>query len=450
MSPAIRPLIALVLVATSACGADDTPTGDTCTLRYPIVLSHHWSTLRICADPLPSERCDRRQPARLCADWRYDEDLGRDTCHAWRVPEDERHLPPRNVNAHDPALERDMDEYHRYYSKDIVDRLEACGNRVYHSDKPAYASYAVRARSLRNTVLEALADSGADKVHLFGMSQGVQDARYMTAALPVDDDDPEGARMHERVASVVSVVGEDQGAESASLLLTLVAGENGGDWNARAAAAAPGDDELMDVLWNDTAAPEPTAVLLEGYDADDPAEHGLGPDDAYRHFVHSVADLSMEYMTADPDAGFLDPEDWASLRSHLAAPEEDWLQAVPPSREDDNGILYLSYAAMIRWWDPEAWGTDLAFSIVRSLYGDNDGYVTVASQSFADKPHPNFEHVKTMAGDEAGRGYHHMFFGGRNDAIYGPTEPHLEPHPYGGSSADFYEQVARDLAARGL
>jgi hypothetical protein len=438
-----------LLTASSACDSDTAIT-DTCALRYPIVLSHHWSAIPICADPLPSELCDRLQPARLCADWRFNDAIGREECHEWRVPEDERHLPPRNVNAHDPALQRDLDTYHRYYSKDIVDRLESCGNQVYLSDKPAYASYAVRARSLRNTVLAALADSGAERVHLLGMSQGVQDARRMTAALPVDDGDPGQGWMRDRVASVVSVVGEDQGAESASLLLALMAGEDASDWSVPSSLASPPEEDMRAVLWSDTDAIEATAVLVEGYDAGDPAEYGMGPAEAYRAYVHSVADLSVEYMTGDLEAGFLSPDAWASLRAYLATDEAHWLEAVPPTVEHDNGVAYLSYAAMIRWWDPDAWGADLAFSIVRALYGDNDGYVTVASQSFADEPHPNFHHVKTMAGDEAGRGYHHMYFGGRNDAVYGPREEHMEPSPYGGSSADFYEQVARDMAQRGL
>jgi hypothetical protein len=58
--------------------------------------------------------------------------------------------------------------------------------------------------------------------------------------------------------------------------------------------------------------------------------------------------------------------------------------------------------------------------------------------------------VKTMSGKLTGRGYHHMFFSGRNDAQFVPAASVREAAPYQGGSADFYQQMARDLKARGF
>ncbi|MFW6066988.1 MAG: esterase/lipase family protein [Myxococcota bacterium] len=444
------PVWALAVSAASlaACGRQGAPR-DTCELRHPIVLSHHWSTVPVCQDELPSEACEARLPEGYCLDWRYDEELGREACYEWRVPEDERDLPPYDVNPHDPALTRDVGDHYRYFSRAVVDRLEACGNRVYHSDKPPHASYQVRARSLRNTVLAALEDSGAEKVNLIGLSQGVQDARYMTAVLPVDDDDPSRGAMRDRVAGVVSLVGEDRGAESGSLLLSIMEGQNEGDWSVPVEYAGYGVEELDAVLWEDAETPGTQHVLVEGYDPEDPQQYDLGPEEKYRTFLHSVANLSMEYMRSDPDAGTLGAEGYESLRAHLGYEEVGWLDLVTEERERDNGIVYLSYACQVRTWQ-DRWGDPTAHSGVQALYGDNDGHVTVESQSFGSKGWDNFEHVETMAGDEQGSGYHHMYLTGRGDAHYGPAEPHREPPPYGGGTPDFYEQVLRDMAARGL
>ncbi|MFW5877251.1 MAG: esterase/lipase family protein [Myxococcota bacterium] len=443
------PSAAFALAATLvACGEDSAAT-DTCQLRHPIVLSHHWSSLAVCSDPLPSASCEARLPERYCADWRFDAELDREACYEWRIPEDERELPPYSVNPHDPALTRDMDDHYRYFSKAIVDRLEACGNEVYHSDKPPFASYAVRARSLRNTVLDALADSGADKVNLIGLSQGVQDARYMTAALPVDDADPDGPAMRDRVAGVVSLVGEDQGAESGSLLLALMAGENDGDWSVPVDYAGLRLEDMDDVLWRDGETDGSPYVLVEGYDPENPREYDLGPEEKLQALLDSVANLSMEYMRSDPDAGTLGAEGYESLRAYLGFDETGWHDMVPEARERDNGIVYMSYACQVRTWQPR-WGDPTAHAGVQSLYGPNDGHVTVESQSFDSKGWPNFEHVHTMAGSEEGSGYNHMYLTGRGDDHLGPAEPHREPPPYGSSTPDFYEQVLRDMAARGL
>ena len=62
----------------------------------------------------------------------------------------------------------------------------------------------------------------------------------------------------------------------------------------------------------------------------------------------------------------------------------------------------------------------------------------------------NFEHIKTLQGPFWSRGYHHMFYTGRNDGLYVPAPDAREAAPYNGNTADFYQQLARDLKARGL
>ncbi len=83
------------------------------------------------------------------------------------------------------------------------------------------------------------------------------------------------------------------------------------------------------------------------------------------------------------------------------------------------------------------------------LAGANDGYVSIDAQTLAN-PAANFEHIKTLNGQSLSRGYHHMFLTGRNDALYAPGEGWREAAPYNGDAAGFYQQVARDLKARGL
>jgi hypothetical protein len=76
--------------------------------------------------------------------------------------------------------------------------------------------------------------------------------------------------------------------------------------------------------------------------------------------------------------------------------------------------------------------------------------VTVKSQSFTFAMGDNMQHVKTMSGSRWGSGYHHMYFSGRNDALYGPVSKRQEAGLYQGSSADFYQKVIRDLVSAGF
>ena len=187
-----RRVLASSLLLLCATAVTAQPSHDaSCKLRYPLVLSHHFSMRPLCASTAPASgpaSCMNSEDyQRYCAVKTTDAQ-GQPACDAWRVPAEEEDLPPRNINATDPTLQRDARGFHRYFSKEIVDMLRGtCGNAVYIADKPAYASYEVRARSLRNTVNQALAGEQAQKVILVGLSQGVQDARYMTAVLPVSE-----------------------------------------------------------------------------------------------------------------------------------------------------------------------------------------------------------------------------------------------------------------------
>lgn len=430
------------------------PDGGTgsCTLRYPIVLSHHWGIRKICPDGTDPSVCEAREPARYCV---RDEQTGACT---FRVTDAELSLPPRNENRYDPTLKRDLSAYHRYYSKEVVERLESCQNRVFLSDKPPFASYAVRARSLRKTVLEALGETGADKVILIGMSQGVQDARWLVAEEP---------GMREVVAAVVGMAGEDQGAGSASYYFNTRAQLLGTNWedptgdftwdpNRQSPENLPDGNYAIawDGLWQREDSEE--RVLIEGADPNDPLEVGFDEAKIYRHLMASMTVLSQQYM-----GGFEWPGDdgWTSSYPDLVAftgVGEGFSAFVEEADERNNGVLYLSYAAEIRSWDEDAWGKGFdraPFDAMREKGEANDGYASVASQRFDTrrredgKPYENFEHVHTLSG--TGRGYHHMFFGGRNDALYGPGEEGADP-VYGATAADFYERVLKDLVARGL
>lgn len=425
--------------------------GAACKTRYPIVLSHHWSARKICnTDLLPSGKtCEQIEQAKNCRSW------SGSTCTLWAVPPDEVDLPPRDTSAGNPELVRDMKGYHRYFSKEIVDRLRnsfarnGCGNAVYIADKPVFAGYDVRARVLRETVLQALRETGAAKVNIIGMSQGVQDARYMAVALPVDDSHPGQGLMRSKVASIVSVVGEDAGAQSSSLLLDVFYLLNKGRWDDYQALGSQWKEAELDaVLWRDRRASDAKYVLSEvGYVESDPGLTAMGK---YQSWLRSTAELSNRYMKP----GLLmrlnfDPS-WTALRTAAGMPDRSWSDKVPDSAEANNGVYYASYAAQIR--NPVSnWGGDVYIhTVMQLLYGDNDGYVTVGSQSFTGKSASNFQHIKTMKGSVLGRGYHHMFFSGRNDALYAPQAGYREGWPYNGSSADFYEQVAANLKLRGF
>lgn len=425
--------------------------GSSCKTKYPIVLSHHWSARKLCnTDLLPAGRtCEQIEPLKNCRSWSGAQ------CTLWEVPADEYELPPRDTNASNPSLVRSMRGYHRYFSKDVVNRLRnsfaqnGCGNAVYIADKPVFAAYEVRARSLRETVLQALRETGAAKVNIIGMSQGVQDARYMTAALPVDDNNPALGLMRDKVASVVSVVGEDAGAQSSSLLLDSFYVLNQGHWDQpQALAGVWNEASVNEALWRDKRVSGPKYVLSEvGYAAASP---GLTSTGKYQSWLRSIAELSTRYMKPDLVQQLSFEQSWASLRAVAGMSDLQWSDKVPDSKEANNGVYYASYAAKIRYpmgdWGPDAY----VYTALQGLYGDNDGYVTVTSQSFAGKKAANFHHIQTMAGSVLGRGYHHMFFSGRNDALYAPEAGYREFWPYNGSSADFYELVATNLKLNGL
>ncbi len=450
--------------AGTAANADDS-----CQLQYPVVLSHHFGFRKICPDDWTVAECQTREAdaiARYCADW--NPETG---CAQWLLPADERHLPPRKINQYDNNLERPnaVHGYHRYYSKAIVDRIQACGNPVFIADKPPFASYQVRAASLRRTVLEALQTTGAGKVVIIGLSQGVQDARYMVAQLPVDDTNLQAGMMRDKVAAVVGTAGEHKGAESASLALSTAYTSNylsGAGWDDPVAGDSiwsfeGGEPEMDDLLWRDRGNASSDeeliarpAVLTEGYDSADPDQYALDSRHKFRNYLHAVTNLSSAYMN---DSAVFDPIAWYLLRQTLGISENGWSDNVNVVNEACNGVQYLSYAAKVRNWDEDYWGDSLIYTAVTLLYGANDGYATVETQRFdlvgygycADGKR-NFRHVRTLDGSFWSHGYNHIFFTGRN-RFDGPTTSSLqESAPYKGDAADFYQQVLRDLRSAGL
>ena len=447
---------ALAALAFSGVAHATPPADASCQLRYPIVLSHHWSARTIC-----SERAAATGPASCLQTEDYDkycasktqDAQGKPACAVWRVPADEEDLPPRNTNRVDGSLHRDVGHYHRYFSKAIVERLrETCGNAVYIADKPAFASYEVRARSLRNTVNEALAREHASKVILIGMSQGVQDARYMIAKLLVDDQRPALGTMNRKVAALVGLAGEDGGAESASLALDVLSLANGGDWaDHQKAIALIGDQAVNDTTWKRGTGGQETYVLSEQCRD---AECHLDIEGRYQWALHSLFDLSPQYMRPSlAQQGPSATAKWQLLMDYLGIAKARWSDEIPPSLEANNGVEYLGYGAKINSWLP-AWGGTftqdfLFFAGITLSSGANDGYVSVRRQLYANTA-ANFHHVKALHGTWWSRGYHHMYFSGRNDSLYAPQPSDQEPAPYQGGAADFYQQVARDLKARGF
>ncbi len=426
-----------------------------CQLKYPIVLSHHWAMRKICPDAAPATgaaSCVQAEDYQKYCVAKGQDAQGRKTCGQWRVTPAEEALPPRNVNAVDPSLTRDLASYHRYFSAEVVARLaQTCGNKVYIADKPAQASYEVRARSLRNTVQQALAAENASKVILIGISQGVQDARYMTALLPVDDADAAQGRMRDKVAAVVSLVGEDGGAESAGQALEVMHLLTNGRWADRAKVTPWKESDANDMTWQRKVNGQTTYVLGEQCRG---PECNLSLDDRYRWSVHALFNLSPRYMRPPSiQVGMNAPLHWHILRDFVGSTESDWASIIPPSLEANNGVQYLSYGARIQVWH-NGWGDlvgpeFLLFSTMAMQGLPNDGYVSLPRQLYAN-PAPNFSHIKTLSGSIFNRGYHHMFFTGRNDALYMPPTGSREAAPYQGKAADFYQQLARDLKARGL
>jgi hypothetical protein len=442
---------ATALIVLSSFLVDAQATGSECTTKYPIVLSHHWGARKICDEQQAGVRksCEKVEESKNCRQW-----VG-DRCVHWAVPPDELYLPPRNYNHFNADLVREMSEYHRYFSKEIVGRLTmsheegGCANKVYIADKPAFASYEERAKVLRQTVLLALRENGAAKVNIIGMSQGAQDARYMAAVLPINDDEPNLGLMSNVVASIVSLAGEHAGAESADLSLAFFNLLNQGRWEKSSALGSFwNESDFNKLLWQDKTSAVPMFILSEvGYNAIMP---GLRSEDKFKAFLRSTAELSTRFMSPDRIVKPLSNRSWSSLRRYAGMPDDNWLIKVPPRVEEDNGVSYYSFGAQIRV-PASAWGADsYIHGVIKLLYGDNDGYVTVKSQTFNQRFGANFQHVKILRGMASGSGYHHMFFSGRNDGLYAPANGKRESGLYGGSSADFYEAVARKLVSEGF
>ena len=447
--------IRLALASVTLLTAGVTRAADpSCKLQYPIVLSHMWSISEICSVPdrTGAKSCEANQDyAKYCVDKSTAAD-GSPKCLAWSVPDDEADLPPRDRNVNDPSLVRNVRSYHRYFSKAIVDRLTGtCGNKVYIADKPPFASYAVRARVLRTTVLQALRETGAAKVNVIGMSQGVQDGRYMITALPVDLANSAGPKMNTKVASMVSLVGEDGGTESAGLTLSALLVATGGNWaNYPASLVASQQKDVIAGTWKKIGAPmDVGGQLVENCQGQ--VECDLSQSlDQYRWAIRSAVDLSPAFMRPSMIDQISQPlVGWNSLRQFVGQPDNSWSVSVSPALEANNGVRYMSYGAVLRFPQP-GWEHPETFYAVSLVTSENDSHVSLKRQQFLNKA-PNFENLKVMRGKPFTTGYHHTFFSGRNDPMYESTKPsELEPSPYGGSSADFYQQLARDMKARGL
>ena len=147
---------------------------------------------------------------------------------------------------------------------------------------------------MRNTGRQALEETGASKVNSIGMSQGSQDGRYMVARLPVSDDDPNQGLMRDKVAAFVGLVGENRGTMGASLLLdviylsNVVAGNGWADYGNDLAWGAL-KQEVQAGLWKQGD----TYDLMETPDV---GENNLDELGMYRHYVHSLTNLSRKYM----------------------------------------------------------------------------------------------------------------------------------------------------------
>jgi hypothetical protein len=425
-----------------------------CQLHHPIVLSHVWSIAPICRDTTltGAQSCEVTQDyARLCAVKSTTAD-GQPKCLKWQTPAEDLDLPPRNTNAFEPGLHRDLSAYHRHFSRAIVSRLrDTCGNAVYIADKPPFASYAVRARVLRETVLQALRETGADKVNVIGMSQGVQDARFMTAALPLDTAQPQGPKMAARVASVVSLVGEDSGAETAGLGLQTTLLLNGGVWSkVQPSLLKTAQPALNDATWRRSGQGlDQIGQLVEACQNAQECDVSA-TETQYRWLLRSLVDLSPAFMRPSLVTTLGEPlVGWRNLLNHVWQPDANWQVQVPASAESNNGVRYMAYANWMRKPTETLDQTDI-FYLVSLFKAQNDGYVSVASQQFRN-PAPNFENVHLFKGPSGSTGYHHMFTSGRNDRMFGPSDPaQQEAAPYQGSSADVFQQILRDMKLRGL
>ncbi len=426
-----------------------------CKTRYPLVLSHVWSIAPICRDPeaTGAKSCENTLDyERLCAVKKVVAPGEPRKCLKWQVPDDELDLPPRNTNVFEPGLTRDVSGYNRHFSKAIVSRLrDTCGNAVFIADKPPFASYEVRARVLRDTVRLALAQTGADKVNVIGMSQGVQDARYMSTALPMDPAQPQGPRVSSRLASIVSLVGEDAGAEMAGLGLETVLLLNGGQWSrVQDSFLKDSQPAITAALWRQAGAPGTSLGQLVEHCQSPQECDASQPETQYRWLLRSLVDLSPAFMKPNWLFSLSRPlVGWRNLTDYVWQPDASWSVKVPPSAEAHNGVHHMSYAAWMRK-PTDILDAPESYYLLSLFVAKHDGYVSVASQQFPQTA-SNFENVRLLKGPSGSVGYHHMFFSGRNDRMYGPVDPaQQEAAPYGGSSADFWQQLARDLRARGL
>ena len=463
LSESVRHAGMLMVFGFSTSLAAAAPERTGCKLAYPVVLSHHWGTKAICSDTdtegpnagVTSERCEQIQPAKYCRGWSADlsdpEDL--DCTGGWGVPKAELNLPPRNYHLDDPTLVRDLGSNQRYYSSEIVEAIEACGNQVFISDKPAFAGYRERAISLKATVKRALEQTGAQKVVIFGHSQGSQDARYLINALPLGDtsstDQSDGRLMGEQVAALVSTSGEPFGAEASGIGLkglyatNVLFGSGWLDWKKDPMLKSFGRAAFDQSFWKigrmQDAEPkftlgangEPVYVLSA---AD---KTPLNFIDRYKAYLRSTAELSPSYMRAESAAW-----GWEKLVETLGM-KQSFQVDVPIAIEADSPTNYFSYGAQVQGWNPD-WGSSLTYDLIRLGSGANDGYVSVSSQNLARLPRQG-EHIHTLTG--SGSGYHHMFYTGENP-MYGPKSADQDP-AYPGGAADFYVHALRDLVARG-
>ena len=292
----------------------------------------------------------------------------------------------------------------------------------------------MRARSLRNTVNEALVRENAQKVILVGLSQGVQNARYMTAKLPVSDSNAALGMMAGKVAALVSL-----------------SGENGGHWeDYQKATALVSDKPINDATWKRDTGSGSFAYVMDAQCRG--GECDMDTEARYRSSMNALFNLGTDYMrpsayqlSAGPTA------QWRKLADYLGVDKLRWANVIPPALEANNGVNYFSYGAQIHNWSP-AWGGAftqqyLFFAAISVTEGANDGYVSVKRQHFAN-PAPNFQHIQTLGGAWWGRGYNHMFFSGFG--LFTPPPGEREAAPYDGDAASFYQQVARDLKARGF
>lgn len=98
----------------------------------------------------------------------------------------------------------------RYFAG-VKAQYEAEGVPVYVPWLPPYAASEVRAAYLAQTIEQALAETGADKVHLIAHSQGGLDARYVISE--------RGLGYASRVASLVTISTPHQGTPLADFFL---------------------------------------------------------------------------------------------------------------------------------------------------------------------------------------------------------------------------------------